>query len=146
MFDSQSEEYNITEELREWTPIAGVSQGDILSPVLSNVYLNPLDHQMAAHGFEMVRYADDFIVLGRSASEAAEALERITAWVASAGLTLHPTTTKIVDSRVESFAFLGYSFRGDQFNTGQLFAAGNEWLDPGAFEFAGFRGVGMKAR
>lgn len=105
---------NILEELREWTPIAGVPQGAVLSPVLSNLYLNPLDHQMAAQGFEMVRYADDFIVLCRSASEAAEALQRITAWVADAGLTLHPTKTKIVDSRVESFAFLGYSFRGDQ--------------------------------
>ena len=38
----------------------------------------------------------------------------ITAWVGQAGLTLHPTKTKIVDSRVESFAFLGYSFRGDK--------------------------------
>ena len=50
---------NILEELREWTPIAGVPQGAVLSPVLSNLYLNPLDHEMAEHGFEMVRYADD---------------------------------------------------------------------------------------
>jgi RNA-directed DNA polymerase len=41
-------------------------------------------------------------------------LQKITEWVEAAGLTLHPTKTKIVDSRVESFAFLGYSFRGDQ--------------------------------
>jgi RNA-directed DNA polymerase len=81
---------------------------------MSNLYLNPLDHQMADSGFEMVRYADDFVVLCRSQSEAEAALQMITAWVESAGLTLHPTKTKIVDSRVESFAFLGYSFRGDQ--------------------------------
>ncbi len=105
---------NILEELREWTPIAGVPQGAVLSPVLSNLYLNPLDHQMADSGFEMVRYADDFVVLCRSQSEAEEALELITRWVKAAGLTLHPTKTKIVDSRVKSFAFLGYSFRGDQ--------------------------------
>ena len=105
---------SILEELREWTPITGVPQGAVLSPVLSNLYLNPLDHQMADDGFEMVRYADDFVVLCRSQCEAEEALRLITAWVGQAGLTLHPTKTKIVDSRVESFAFLGYSFRGDK--------------------------------
>ena len=105
---------NILEELREWSPVAGVPQGAVLSPVLSNLYLNPLDHQMAAEGFEMVRYADDFVVLCRSQSDAEAALAMITAWVGAAGLTLHPTKTKIVDSRVESFAFLGYSFRGDK--------------------------------
>ena len=105
---------NIMEELREWSPIAGVPQGAVLSPVLSNLYLNPLDHQMAADGFEMVRYADDFVVLCRSQFEAEEALRLITTWVEEAGLTLHPTKTKIADSRVESFAFLGYSFRGDK--------------------------------
>ena len=105
---------SILEELREWTPIAGVPQGAVLSPVLSNLYLNPLDHEMAAHGFEMVRYADDFVVLCRSEFEAEVALQMITEWVEQAGLTLHPTKTKIVDSRSKSFAFLGYSFRGDK--------------------------------
>ena len=104
---------NILEELHEWTPIAGVPQGAVLSPVLSNLYLNPLDHEMADEGFEMVRYADDFVVLCRSQSEAEAALQLITQWVEQAGLRLHPTKTKIVDSRRESFAFLGYSFRGD---------------------------------
>ena len=107
-------EQNILEELREWTPIAGVPQGAVLSPVLSNLYLNPLDHLMADEGFEMVRYADDFVVLCRSEFEADVALQMITEWVEQAGLTLHPMKTKIVDSRVESFAFLGYSFRGDK--------------------------------
>jgi len=105
---------SILEELREWTPIAGVPQGAVLSPVLSNLYLNPLDHEMADNGFEMVRYADDFVVLCRSEFEAEVALQMITEWVEQAGLTLHPTKTKIVDSRSKSFAFLGYSFRGDK--------------------------------
>lgn len=103
---------SILEELREWTPDAGVPQGAVLSPVLSNLYLNPLDHLMADSGFEMVRYADDFVVLCRTQAEADAALHMITQWVEQAGLTLHPTKTKIVDSRVASFAFLGYSFRG----------------------------------
>lgn len=105
---------NIMEELREWKPVSGVPQGAVLSPVLSNLYLNPLDHSMNSAGYEMVRYADDFVVLCRSQNEAEAALQMITQWVESAGLTLHPTKTKIVDSRTESFAFLGYSFRGDK--------------------------------
>jgi RNA-directed DNA polymerase len=105
---------SILEELTEWTPIAGVPQGAVLSPVLSNLYLNPLDYRVADEGFEMVRYADDFVVLCRSEFEAKVALQVITEWIEEAGLTLHPTKTKIVDSRVESFAFLGYSFRGDK--------------------------------
>jgi len=105
---------DILEELHQWNPIAGVPQGAVLSPVLSNLYLNPLDHQMADEGFEMVRYADDFVVLCRTAAEAQAALTMITAWVETAGLILHPTKTKIVDSRSKSFAFLGYSFRGDK--------------------------------
>lgn len=105
---------SILEELREWTPDAGVPQGAVLSPLLSNVYLNPLDHLMDEAGFEMVRYADDFVVLCRSEFEAEVALEMIHEWVLEMGLVLHPTKTKIVDSRVESFQFLGYSFRGEQ--------------------------------
>lgn len=105
---------NILEELREWTPAAGVPQGAVLSPVLSNLYLNPLDHLMADDGFEMVRYADDFVVLCRSEFEAEVAMQTIAEWVKQAGLNLHPTKTKIVDSREESFSFLGYSFRGKE--------------------------------
>ena len=53
----------ILEELREWTPESGVPQDAVLSPLLSNLYLNELDHRMADLGYEMVRYADDFVVL-----------------------------------------------------------------------------------
>jgi len=105
-------EQEIMEELRTWTPETGVPQGAVLSPVLSNLYLNPLDHRMAAKGYEMVRYADDFVILCRTAEEAQAALEEIRSWVETAGLTLHPTKTQIVDSREKSFEFLGYSFRG----------------------------------
>jgi RNA-directed DNA polymerase len=103
---------SIMEELQLWTPETGVPQGAVLSPVLSNVYLNPLDHLMAEKDFEMIRYADDFVILCRSEFEAEAALEEIRAWVSDNGLTLHPTKTQIVDSRETSFSFLGYSFRG----------------------------------
>ena len=75
------------------------------------VYLNPLDHMMASKGFQMIRYADDFVVLCRTQWEAEEALSEIRTWVEASGLSLHPEKTHIVDSREKSFAFLGYSFR-----------------------------------
>lgn len=102
----------IMEELRTWTPETGVPQGAVLSPVLSNAYLNPLDHRMAEAGFQMVRYADDFVVLCRTLKEAEAALTVIREWVADNGLILHPEKTHIVDAREKSFSFLGYSFRG----------------------------------
>jgi RNA-directed DNA polymerase len=103
---------DILDEASHWTPEQGAPQGAVLSPLLSNVYLDPLDHLMAGHGFEMVRYADDFVILCRTAEEAARALELVRQWVAAEGLVLHPTKTRIVDSRTEHFDFLGYSFRG----------------------------------
>ena len=102
----------ILEELRTWTPETGVPQGAVLSPVLANAYLNPLDHQMAKQGFQMVRYADDFVILCRTPEEAASALAEVRQWVECVGLTLHPEKTHIVDGRTENFAFLGYEFRG----------------------------------
>lgn len=101
----------IMDGLREWTPEAGVPQGAVLSPLLSNIYLNPLDHHMAASGFEMVRYADDGVVLCRSAEEAQRALEGVRQWTTQAGLTLHPTKTRVVDVRTDGFDFLGYQFQ-----------------------------------
>lgn len=102
----------IIEDLRLWTPEAGVPQGAVLSPVLANAYLNPLDHLMSENGFQMVRYADDFVILCRTQADAEAALEVVRTWITENGLTLHPTKTQIVDSREKSFSFLGYSFRG----------------------------------
>lgn len=102
----------VMSELSRWTPETGVPQGAVLSPMLSNLYLNPFDHHLAEQGYEMVRYADDFVILCRTQAEAEQALEVVRQWVEQAGLKLHPDKTKIVDSREESFAFLGYTFRG----------------------------------
>jgi RNA-directed DNA polymerase len=102
----------IMDGLREWTPEAGAPQGAVLSPLLSNIYLNPLDHLMVQEGFEMVRYADDLVILCRTEEEARRALARIQQWTTDAGLTLHPTKTRLVDARIEGFDFLGYHFRG----------------------------------
>ena len=66
--------------------------------------------EQAESGCEMVRYADDFVILCRTRDEADAALAIVQQWVAEAGLTLHPEKTRIVDERVESFDFLGYKF------------------------------------
>jgi RNA-directed DNA polymerase len=100
----------IMEGLTEWEPEMGAPQGAVLSPLLSNIYLNDLDHQMVTWGLEMVRYADDFVILCRSQSEAEQALAHVRQWCETEGLTLHPTKTKIVDVRTEGFDFLGYHF------------------------------------
>jgi len=100
----------VLDGLEEWTPEQGTPQGAVISPLLSNIYLDPLDHLMAESGFEMVRYADDFVILCRSAEDAARALETVQRWTASAGLTLHPTKTRVIDAKTESFDFLGYRF------------------------------------
>jgi RNA-directed DNA polymerase len=94
-----------------WTPEAGTPQGAVISPMLSNIYLDALDHRMAEKGLEMVRYADDFVVLCGTEGEAQQALEEVRRWTAQAGLTLHPVKTRIVDATPPGgFDFLGYHF------------------------------------
>lgn len=89
----------------------GTPQGAVISPLLANIYLNPLDHLMVAKGCQMVRYADDFVILCRSQKEAEEALSHIQQWVGAHGLTLHPEKTRVVDaSQRGGFDFLGYHF------------------------------------
>jgi RNA-directed DNA polymerase len=100
----------ILEGLAEWTPTAGAPQGAVLSPLLSNLYLDPLDQQLQASGYQMVRYADDLVILCRTQSEAERALAEVQGWVEANGLTLHPTKTRIVDTRTETFDFLGYRY------------------------------------
>ena len=100
----------IMDGLKEWEPEAGAPQGAVLSPLLSNIYLNPLDHHTAAQGLAMVRYADDFVILCRSQAEAEQALTMVRQWCEAEGLVLHPTKTKIVEVRSEGFDFLGYHF------------------------------------
>src|SRR5713226_5803679 len=102
----------VLDGLTAWTPDQGTPQGAVISPLLSNIYLDPLDHLMAQQGFHMVRYADDFVVLCRSLEEAERALQVIRDWTAEAGLTLHPQKTRVVQAVTEGFDFLGYHFQG----------------------------------
>ena len=102
----------ILDGLEGWTPTSGAPQGAVLSPLLSNIDLDPLDHSVARSGSELVRYADDFVILCRTAEEAARALELVRCWVTANGPALHPTKTKVIDARADGFDFLGYHFRG----------------------------------
>lgn len=103
---------DILKGLERWTPTEGTPQGAVISPLLANIYLHPLDERMASKGCRMVRYADDFVVLCRSVEEAEAALADIRQWVAEAGLRLNPDKTHVGDCRRpgQGFDFLGYRF------------------------------------
>jgi RNA-directed DNA polymerase len=102
---------DVLETAQRWTPTQGSPQGAVLSPLLSNLYLDPLDHHMAARGYQMVRYADDFVILCRCRADAQQALQEVQQWTAEAGLCLHPDKTCLVDaSQRGGFDFLGYHF------------------------------------
>ena len=94
--------------------VAGTPQGGVISPLLANVYLHVLDTELATRGVgELVRYADDGVVLCRSAAQAEHALAALGEILAALGLRLHPDKTKVVDLRQgrEGLAFLGCHFR-----------------------------------
>jgi len=105
---------DVTAGLERWTPTAGTPQGAVISPLLANLYLHPLDELMASKGYRMVRYADDFVVLCRSRVEADAALAEVRGWVEANSLTLHPDKTHVGDCRQPGcgFDFLGYRFEG----------------------------------
>jgi RNA-directed DNA polymerase len=105
-------EADILQGLERWTPTAGSPQGAVLSPLLANIYLDPLDRLMSERGYRMVRYADDFVILTRSHVEAEAALALVRDWVAGNGLVLHPEKTRIANCRKKGngFEFLGYRF------------------------------------
>ena len=103
---------DIMTDMARWQPTTGTPQGAVISPLLANLYLHPLDLLMEQNGWRMVRYADDFVILCRTEAEARDALRQVEAWVAENGLTLHPDKTRVGDSRQlgQGFEFLGYRF------------------------------------
>jgi RNA-directed DNA polymerase len=135
----------IISDVARWQPTTGTPQGAVLSPLLANLYLHPLDELMEQSGYRMVRYADqafrsawltsvsmrlahanetrgtptkrrdDFVILCASEAEATAALRQITAWVNANGLTLHPDKTRIGDSAQPG---QGFDFLGYRFEAG----------------------------
>jgi len=94
--------------------VAGTPQGGVISPLLANIYLHVLDTEFTRRELgELVRYADDGVVLCRSAAQARAALQAVGEILGSLGLRLHPDKTKVVDLREgrEGLDFLGCHFR-----------------------------------
>lgn len=102
----------VMDTLKGWEPTEqGTPQGAVISPLLANIYLNPLDHLMAQMGLEMVRYADDLVILCQSREQAEVALSKLGKWMEANGLKLHPEKTRVVDAHQRGgFDFLGYHF------------------------------------
>ncbi len=90
--------------------VTGTPQGGVISPLLANIYLHAFDRAWAEHGTgELVRYADDFVVLCSTRGQAEQAQSRAAALLGELGLELHPDKTRVVDLRGgrEGFDFLG---------------------------------------
>lgn len=101
----------VLDGMKAWQPEQGTPQGAVMSPLLANVYLDPLDHELAGQGHASVRYADDLVVLCRTEGEAQAVLGKLREWTTSRGLRLHPEKTRIVDAEQPGgFDFLGYHF------------------------------------
>jgi RNA-directed DNA polymerase len=87
----------------------GTPQGGVISPLLANIYLNRFDWEMAKAGYEVVRYADDFVVLCASQDEAQQAYEAVKHIIeGQLHLQLHPEKTRIVHHNEGTFDFVGF--------------------------------------
>ncbi len=103
---------DIVDGLERWTPETGTPQGAVLSPLLANIYLHPLDQMLYEQGDQSIRYADDFVILCKSQEEAQKALVKVREWVTTFHLTRHPDKTHLGNcmQKGEGFEFLGYRF------------------------------------
>jgi RNA-directed DNA polymerase len=102
----------ILAETKSWTPTRGAPQGAVLSPLLANLYRHPLDQRMREEGQQMIRYADDFVILCRTQAQAEQALQTVREWMERNGLVLHPDKTHVGNclEKGQGFEFLGYRF------------------------------------
>jgi RNA-directed DNA polymerase len=101
----------VLEGMTLWMPEAGTPQGAVISPLLANIYLHPVDTAMREAGFTLVRYADDMVVLCRTREEAETALAKLRELLEERGLQLHPDKTRIAHLMEKpGFQFLGYVF------------------------------------
>jgi RNA-directed DNA polymerase len=106
---------SVMDEVKEHSPVKGTPQGAVISPLLANIYLHPVDLALREAGFEVVRYADDLVILCETEGQAREALRLLDAEITGRGLTLHPDKTRIVDTTLPGgFDFLGYHFELDR--------------------------------
>lgn len=106
-------EQDVIDDMKRWRPERGTPQGAVISPLLANIYLHAVDVTMTNAGWELVRYADDMVILCQSREQAEAALQRLDTLLTERGLRLHPVKTRIVDATQRpGFDFLGYRFFG----------------------------------
>jgi len=89
----------------------GTPQGGVISPLLANLYLNPLDHgvnETTCGRARMVRYADDFVI-ACAPGRGGEVQTRLKRWLTAKGLTLNEVKTRTVDIRQTGINFLGFN-------------------------------------
>jgi RNA-directed DNA polymerase len=101
----------VMEDLKLLEVELGTPQGGVISPLLANIYLHYFDAKMVAEGYEVVRYADDLVVLCRTRAEAQAALARVKSILeGELDLTVHPEKTRVVHVS-QGFEFLGYRIK-----------------------------------
>jgi group II intron reverse transcriptase/maturase len=97
---------------------SGSPQGGVISPLLANIYLHPLDEMMMERGHRITRYADDFVICCKSQKGAERVLRTVVKLLEGKfGLKVHPDKTKIVDNYEKPFIFLGYVFKRGYFHS-----------------------------
>jgi RNA-directed DNA polymerase len=88
----------------------GTPQGGVVSPLLSNILLTPFDREMRSRGYQLTRYADDWVITCASATQARAALGAAGRVLRSLGVHINPQKTRIVHVR-HGFEFLGYKIK-----------------------------------
>jgi RNA-directed DNA polymerase len=88
----------------------GTPQGGVASPLLSNILLTPFDREMRLRGYQLTRFADDWVITCKSAAEARAAMDAARRILKQLGVELHPQKTRIVHVRY-GFEFLGYKIK-----------------------------------
>jgi RNA-directed DNA polymerase len=88
----------------------GTPQGSVVSPLLSNILLTPFDREMRRKGYQLTRFADDWVVTCQSATEARASIDAALRILSELSVQLHPQKTRVVHVR-HGFEFLGYLVR-----------------------------------
>lgn len=104
----------INQDGQELEPaMEGTPQGGVISPLLANIYLHQLDEIITKQGYQMIRYADDFVIMCKTQQEAEQALTLVQEVMEKIELKLHPEKTHIVNmlNLGSTFEFLGYRFK-----------------------------------
>lgn len=100
---------------------SGIPQGGVLSPMLANFYLYYFDKRMLSQGFNLIRYADDFVVMCDSIEAALRAHDVCKATLKSLNLDIHPLGDMNSKSRIGDYSKDGLTFLGIHFRDGEVF-------------------------